>query len=102
MIEPTDEMVEAQAAAFSDRMAELLAAGGAFDMTDPKRAGLAAVLAIVERDHCLERRGHVWHPLDKTPPTPPKTCGSTRWGMACELPDGHPGGHGRSTWQAWA
>lgn len=49
MIEPTDEMVEA------------------FD--GPKssnawvREGLRSVLAIVERDRCMERRGHVYHPL---------------------------------------
>lgn len=29
--------------------------------------GLAAVLAIVERDHCMEPKGHVFHPLRKEP-----------------------------------
>jgi hypothetical protein len=33
-----------------------------------RRAGLAAVLAIVERDRCLQPRGHVFHPLRNWPP----------------------------------
>jgi hypothetical protein len=32
------------------------------------RAGLAAVLALVEADYCLERKGHVFHPLARSKP----------------------------------
>lgn len=31
-------------------------------------AALVDVLALVERDHCLERKGHVFHPLAKSKP----------------------------------
>lgn len=54
MIEPTDEMVTA-----------LL--GEVSLIEGEPRAAVAAVLAIVARDHCLERRGHVFHPLRKWP-----------------------------------
>jgi hypothetical protein len=30
--------------------------------------GLAAVLALVERDYCLERKGHAYHPLARSKP----------------------------------
>lgn len=33
------------------------------------------------------------------PPGP--TCGGRRWGMTCDLAEGHPGNHGHGTWQAW-
>jgi hypothetical protein len=76
MIKPTEEMIQAQAVAFSARMGELLAVGGAFDMADPKRAGLAAVLAIVERDY------------------EPRRCDEPSWaGHHCTKPRGHDGGH---------
>lgn len=60
MIEPTDEMVQAFMRAASQTPVqvagrELLNA----------RAGVAAVLAILEREYCLERRGHVYHPLSR-------------------------------------
>lgn len=60
MIEPTDEMLDAY-----------VDAADPWDDTDGQaRARIAAVLAIVGRDRCMEPRGHVWHPLDMTPPTP--------------------------------
>lgn len=58
MIEPTDEMVEAF---------ELAAWPKPDSETIHIEAGLAAVLALVERDHCLERKGHVYHPLMARP-----------------------------------
>jgi hypothetical protein len=104
VIEPTDEMIQAQAAAFSARMGELLAVGGAFDMADPKRAGLAAVLAIVERDYCLESKGHVYHPPAGPrlcPATTPKLVGSAD--VRCEFQAGHTGPHrgDTTTWSVW-
>lgn len=63
MIEPTDEMV----AVFRDAWMRSMQTDPSTD--DPEavadRAGLAAVLALVERDYCLERKGHVYHPLTK-------------------------------------
>lgn len=65
MIELTFEMLEAYAA-------------GASSVTglnvEASATGLAAVLAIVARDYCLERRGHVWHPLRRSP-------GEVPWGL---------------------
>jgi hypothetical protein len=91
VIEPTDEMIYA------------FAGEPEITATDAHaiRVGLAAVLAIVDRDRCPERRGHVWHPLDKTPPALPKKCGSTRWGMPCDRPDGHPGNHLHTASRSW-
>jgi hypothetical protein len=52
--EPTGEMVSAfELASWANGREEDVA------------EGLAAVLAIVARDRCLERRGHVFHPLAK-------------------------------------
>lgn len=68
MIEPTDEMLAAFLA--EARPSRLWADG------DPDwRAGLAAVLAVVARDRCLEAAGHVWHPLAR-PVTDPCLCGA--------------------------
>jgi hypothetical protein len=58
VIEPTDEMVEAYGRAVwstprSKSDAETTRAR--------RRAGLAAVLAIVERDRCMQPRGHAQH-----------------------------------------
>lgn len=66
MIEPSDEMVRAFMRAAADTPVqvagrELLNA----------RAGVAAVLAVVERDRCLKPRGHVWHPLREPGPFAP-------------------------------
>lgn len=97
MSEPTDEMVNLAA-----DMLPGLDVRVAGDLHTAMRQVLTVALAIVDRDRCPERRGHVWHPLDKTPPTPPKRCGGTRWGMRCELPDGHPGNHQHIQSRTWA
>lgn len=57
MIDPTDQMIYA------------FAGEPEITATDAHaiRVGLAAVLAIVERDHCMEPKGHVFHPLRKEP-----------------------------------
>lgn len=39
---------------------------------------LAAVLALVGRDRCLEAKGHVWHPLAKLPALGVCSCPSGR------------------------
>lgn len=72
MIEPTDEMI----AAF-----EAQGTGGYGDITDT-RAGLAAVFAIVERDHAI---GPAM--CDQPHPTEP--------GAYCELVRGHAERSGR-------
>jgi hypothetical protein len=64
VIEPTDEMVEAYGRAVwptprSKSDAETTRAR--------RRAGLAAVLAIVERDRCMQPRGHADQPLAAPP-----------------------------------
>ena len=52
MIEPTDEMIDAFRRAFNQKATDLAATGASFlEGADITRAGLAAVLAIVERDH---------------------------------------------------
>lgn len=61
MIKPTDEMVHLAVDKFLNHP-ELNNIG---EIDTAMRETLAAVLAIVDRDRCLERRGHVWHPLDK-------------------------------------
>jgi hypothetical protein len=52
VIEPTDEMVEAF------RAVEGTGGWGRNDPREAVRAGLAAVLAIVARDRCMEASGH--------------------------------------------
>lgn len=84
MIEPTDEMVTA----FMRAAAETPVQVAGRELLNA-RAGLAAVLAIVARDHCLERRGHVFHPLAKDQ-SPKWRCNRV---TRCVLPDGHDGGH---------
>jgi len=54
VIEPTDEMIQAAIAAFNQR-----AATPGTGVDECLRASAIAVLAIVERDHCIEARGHV-------------------------------------------
>ncbi len=58
MIEPTDEMKAAFRAAQEQRAAELVAEGAPLGAHDILDRGLAAVLAIVARDRCMEARGH--------------------------------------------
>lgn len=66
MIEPTDEMVTAAAEVAEEEMIRRLGRDlGTIHRDDIIRAILKAGLAIVERDWCLERRGHVYHPLAK-------------------------------------
>lgn len=55
MIEPTEEMLAAYRAAHADKVADLIAQGGLFNADVPGLAGLAAVLAIVERDYVVYR-----------------------------------------------
>lgn len=74
MIEPTDEMRRA----FYEN-----SRGG----SDAK-AGLAAVLAIVARDRCMEAAGHASHPLAR-----PARCLSISAGFPCSLAAGHEGWH---------
>lgn len=65
MIEPTDEMKAAFRAAQERRAEELVAEGAPLGGHDILDRGLAAVLTLVERDHCMEPKGHVFHPLRK-------------------------------------
>lgn len=65
MIEPTDEMRAAFRAAIDARAALAVDRGEPFGGHVILDAGLTAVLAIVARERCMERRGHVWHPLAK-------------------------------------
>lgn len=54
VIEPTDEMIEAYRAGQRQVLARITATGGAYDLDEVTRVGLAAVLAIVEREHLIE------------------------------------------------
>lgn len=57
MIEPTDEMIIAWRNAMKAAAAEAVKAGAPLGRSQEiARAGLAAVLAIVERDYAVERR----------------------------------------------
>lgn len=53
MIEPTGEMIEAAERGY----------GG--NVEGDMIGAIKAVLAIVERDRCMEAKGHVFHPLAK-------------------------------------
>lgn len=81
MIEPTDEMVQAFRHAFNEEAAKMAATAPDFiEGGVITKAGLAAVLAIVERDWdvrkplCLQSNPH-------------------DWSAPCELWDGHDGEH---------
>lgn len=67
VIEPTDEMRRAYEQAAAEEWGWIAARSSG--------QGLAAVLAIVARDHCMERRGHVYHPLRAVPVEPPRLGG---------------------------
>lgn len=86
MIEPTEEMVEA----FTDGSWEKPVWMGA-DFPNV-RDGLAAVLAVVERDYALVDRKSADRPQ----------CDSQRWGMRCDLPEGHYGSHSKTRFESWA
>jgi hypothetical protein len=73
VIEPTDEMVEAF------EFAENEAVGGMRDAHDP-RAGLVAVLAIVERDYDVTTK------LLRARPAPPDPCPFCTTGLAGQCP----------------
>jgi hypothetical protein len=62
VIEPTDEM---RTTAY--RTAREWAVQHRHALPDDRMldSALAAVLAIAARDRCMERRGHVFHPLDR-------------------------------------
>ncbi len=76
MIEPTDEMKAAFRAAQERRAAELVAEGAPLGGHDILDRGLAAVLAIVARDRCMQARGHVYHPQARSRAWPPGRGGS--------------------------
>lgn len=91
MIEPTDEMVEAFRVAWHEKAVELVASGAtSIDGSLATRAGLAAVLAILARDRCMERRGHVHHPLRKRTPTwlPRRGANHPHFCVSCSDGDG--------------
>lgn len=75
MIEPTDQMVTAAAEVAEDEMIRRLGRDlGTIHRDDIVRAILTAGLAVAERDYCLERRGHVWHPLAREREDPEWSC----------------------------
>jgi hypothetical protein len=68
VIEPTDEMLVAWRDAMKAAAADAVKAGEPLGRSqEVARAGAAAFLAIVERDYCMEPKGHVFHPLRKEP-----------------------------------
>jgi len=94
VIEPTDEMVTAWRDAMAKAARDAVQRGAPLSSTrEIARAGLAAVLAIVERDYAIRPR--------RSPPTEDPRCGVSRHGRKCELPPGHWGNHGRGVWEAW-
>lgn len=86
MIEATNEMVSEAVNAAGGK-------GGVL-WIDEALAVVAAVLAIVERDYVVRPRTVV--------SLKPKPCGSSRWGMPCDRPDGHPGNHLHTESRSWA
>jgi hypothetical protein len=64
VIEPTDEMIAAADRAIDEQLGYLHR-----PQAEVLRVIIAAVLAIVERDRCMEPRGHVWHPLRREWPS---------------------------------
>lgn len=92
----TDEMIKAFADAAWEKPVEF----GGLEMAD-NRAGLAAVLALVERDHCLEPKGHAVGPLpvvDRCLAVTPKLVG--HGDIQCAAWRGHSGPHysGGTAW----
>jgi hypothetical protein len=65
VIEPTEEMERAYAGGTGSP---------SWKLPPGHRAGLAAVLAIVERDRCMESKGHVAIQLRRSP-------GEVPWGL---------------------
>ena len=86
MIEPTGEM----RLAFDDAPAATKGCTCAVCLNHR----LTAVLAIVERERCMEPRDHAFHPLAKNRPL----CGARGFaaGRGCIRRAGHEGGHGYS------
>jgi hypothetical protein len=83
VIEPTDEMLVAWRDAMAAKAAELVSAGAPLGSSkEVARAGLAAVLALVERDYTIARR-------------PPARCGSRGFAgsVGCQRKPGHDGNH---------
>lgn len=71
MIEPTDEMIAAMERAYAETTGINWSR-----LHVNHRAGLAAVLAVVARDRCMEAAGHVYHPLARERP-------ATDFGLCC-------------------
>lgn len=70
MIEPTDEMVRAYFKAATEQARKVRNSAHPVLLEGSiTRAGLAAVLAVVARDRCMEAAGHVWNP------SAPPACG---------------------------
>lgn len=69
MIEVTEEMIAAFDRAVDEKLGYLHR-----PQAEVLRVGLAAVLALVAETHCMEARGHVYHPLRRSP-------GEVPWGL---------------------
>jgi hypothetical protein len=93
VIELTDEMKAAFRAAQEQRAAELVAEGAPLGGHDILDRGLAAVLAIVARDRCMERRGHGYHPPASCRATVETKGTTVRCGKPADAHDAHLGRH---------
>lgn len=83
MIEPTDDLVQAAQAA---------TCGAESD--ECMRDALVAAFAILARERCMERRGHVWHPLAR--PALAVCAASGPDGLICQRRPAHGANHAAS------